>query len=669
MLIQSVHVKNFRCIIDATLNCEPLTALVGPNGAGKSSFLRALEMFYATRPTFGPEDFYGNDTTREIEITVTFTDLDSDAETKFKPYMQGDSLSVTRLLAISDSAPQTSLHGSRMQNAEFQAIRNAPSKTEARSQYNELRTNPQYAELPSVQSAQDVQDAIRAWEDSHPERCVRLRDDGKFFGFTEVGEGYLSRYTLFISIPAVRDAAEDATEGRGSPITDIMNLVVRSTLAEREEIATLKTETQQRYQDIMADIAQKDKSALEATLTRTLKTYVPDASVNLELAAGNIDVPLPSTDVKLVEDGYSAAVGQTGHGLQRAFILTMLQHLAVAQGPSPREVSDGDSSETQGQSSISETSDNAVKGLPNLTLGIEEPELYQHPSRQRHLASILLQLASGVIAGVSKRTQILYTTHSPLFVGLDRFHQVRAFRKVEPDPEMPRATQVTQVDGDSVAAEIWEAVDPNARPAEKFTWSTLEPRLRSIMTPWMGEGFFADVVALVEGEDDRAAILGTARSMGHDIESEGIAVIPCGGKSNLDCPLAIFRRFGIRTFVIWDGDHMDDNAIPGENRRLLRLLGQPAEDFPSTQVMSNFACFVRSMDETLRGDIGEERFQEIMKACQAKFEIRKSKHAMKNPVVIEELINQAGSQGLSCDALQQIVTNILKLREAQTSEG
>ena len=30
------------------------------------------------------------------------------------------------------------------------------------------------------------------------------------------------------------------------------------------------------------------------------------------------------------------------------------------------------------------------------------------------------------------------------------------------------------------------------------------------MTPWMGEGFFADVVVLVEGEDDRAAILGYA---------------------------------------------------------------------------------------------------------------------------------------------------------------
>ncbi len=58
--------------------------------------------------------------------------------------------------------------------------------------------------------------------------------------------------------------------------------------------------------------------------------------------------------------------------------------------------------------------------LPNLVLAIEEPELYQHPSRQRHLASVLLNLAEGALPGVAKNTQVIYTTHSPLFVGLDR---------------------------------------------------------------------------------------------------------------------------------------------------------------------------------------------------------------------------------------------------------
>jgi putative ATP-dependent endonuclease of the OLD family len=95
------------------------------------------------------------------------------------------------------------------------------------------------------------------------------------------------------------------------------------------------------------------------------------------------------------------------------------------------------------------------------------------------------------------------------------------------------------------------------------------------MTPWMSEGFFADVAVLVEGEDDRAAILGAARVLGKDPESDGIAIIPCGGKTNLDRPAAIFRELGIPVYVVWDSDHGSDDARPEYNHLLLRLLGQP----------------------------------------------------------------------------------------------
>ena len=46
------------------------------------------------------------------------------------------------------------------------------------------------------------------------------------------------------------------------------------------------------------------------------------------------------------------------------------------------------------------------------------------------------------------------------------------------------------------------------------------------MTPWLNEGFFADVVVLVEGEDDRAALLGTAYVLGVDFDAMGFAVLP-----------------------------------------------------------------------------------------------------------------------------------------------
>ena len=52
MIIESIHIKNYRSILDEKINCEELTALVGANGTGKSSFLRAIGLFYNTSPTW-----------------------------------------------------------------------------------------------------------------------------------------------------------------------------------------------------------------------------------------------------------------------------------------------------------------------------------------------------------------------------------------------------------------------------------------------------------------------------------------------------------------------------------------------------------------------------------------------------------------------------------------
>ena len=83
---------------------------------------------------------------------------------------------------------------------------------------------------------------------------------------------------------------------------------------------------------------------------------------------------MPRAVVKLVEDGYSSEVQRTGSGLQRAFILTMLQHLVLAQSVP---------AEPQGGQDVENAKQRLGFKLSNLILCIEEPELYQHPNRQR----------------------------------------------------------------------------------------------------------------------------------------------------------------------------------------------------------------------------------------------------------------------------------------------
>jgi putative ATP-dependent endonuclease of OLD family len=385
---------------------------------------------------------------------------------------------------------------------------------------------------------------------------------------------------------------------------------------------------------------------------------VPDASVDLEwITDQQIDIPMPRANMRLVEDGYPSLVGRAGHGLQRAFILTMLQHLAVAQAPSSPaatpQASDGES----GDYSSSAPSGPSIR-MPDLILGIEEPELYQHPNRQRHLSKILFQLAAGSVRGVAQNTQILYATHSPLFVDIERFDSVRLLRKHDPDDDRPKHTVVFQTDLDKIA-EIIEAAD--GKPKGTYSAETLRPRLQTLMTPWMNEGFFAGVAVLVEGEDDRAAILGVAKSKGHDFDSMEISVIPCMGKNNLDRPITIFRELRIPVYAVWDGDEGDNNAKPESNHRLLRLFSEPEKDWPE-KIADQYACFKRDLETTLKSELGEELFDTILADCQSEMGFAQRKDALKCPSVIQHLIEEAGKHGKTSATLEEIVARIVSLR-------
>lgn len=663
MIIKSVHVKNFRCILNETLNCESLTAIVGPNGAGKSSFLRALEFFYASGPRFSQDDFYNNDTEHDIEISISFTGLEEEATRRFALYLNGGELTVTRVLSLRDGKPSAKFHGATLQNGDFIPVREAGSATAVRQKYSELKQKPEYADLPSVNHQTAALEAMRQWELAHLEECSTQRDNGQFFGFTEVAQGYLGRFTRLISIPAVRDALEDATEGKGSAITEILDLVVRATLANRNELKELRQQAQQRYDEVMSGDTTDELRQLEGNLTSTLKTYVPDASVELKwITQGGVDIAMPRADIKLVEHDYSTMVAKAGHGLQRAFILTMLQQLAAVQA----ETSKGDEDvEGLGLTKQEASLQGSSFAVPSLVLAIEEPELYQHPSRQRHLASTLLKLASGELPGVARRTQVIYSTHSPLFVGIDRFNQVRVLRKVTNGSGRPRIAKVVEVTGDAVAKALWAACDGKDRsgnPVPEYTWETLRPRLQAIMTPWMAEGFFADVVVLVEGEDERTSILGAALARGFDFESQGIAVIPSRGKSSLDRPCLIFMSFGIPVYVIWDSDKGKRDANPRENHILLRIAGGQVSDWPCG-VYDGYACFEIRLEDTVRVEIGQQKFDSLLDQLQIAFGYSNREDAIKSPHLFGELLRRARTQGGTCPTLDTIIDSIMGLKQ------
>ena len=326
MQIQNVHVKNFRSILNESLPCDSLTALVGRNGSGKSSFLSALELFYNPAASVTPEDFYAEDVAQKIEIAVKYVDLNAEAKDFFSAYIDNDSLTVVRVFSDPQSGKSGSYHGMRLQNPDFVAIRNTGAAMDRRRKYNDIKGEEKYKSLPSINSADAVLRALDDWETQNPEHCKLRRDGGQFFGFRQVGHGYLGRYTKFILVPAVRDALEDATERRGSSVTELMDLVVRSVLAKRGNVEDFKQRTQDQYREIMNPMNLPELDNLSQDLSRTLQSFVPDAEVLLQWSElPDISIPLPQAEVKLMEDDYESRVERTGHGLQRAFITHVTQ--------------------------------------------------------------------------------------------------------------------------------------------------------------------------------------------------------------------------------------------------------------------------------------------------------------------------------------------------------
>jgi len=656
MRICNVHIKNFRCIFDENIEFENLATLVGPNGSGKSAVLRAIDLFYQTKSTVTEDDYYNKDMSQAIEIAVTLKDLSEEEKGLFQKYVRDNMLTVTNII----QSGVEKYHGTIFQNPDFAEVRKGPRRSDIQDAYRKLLTREEYSVLPKVRSADDAENEMQKWELEHPKKCEWIRDEGQFFGFRQVGQAHLERYSRFIFVPAVRDAEQDALDRSGSAMYELMELLVRSVMAQEERFKEFKNRVQDEYKELISPEAIPQLESLGDRLTDSLRCYVPSASVRLSWeTAESVNIPMPKADVKLEEDGFPSPVDKVGHGLQRAFILSMLQSLVAVQYQYQEQVGELGSSEES-----DEQIESSIGKLPDLILAIEEPELYQHPNRQRYLSKILSGLSEGGIAGVAERTQVIYSTHSPLFVDLFRFDSIRRLTK-RPNSgvvTLPMITQIARTNMESIAKKL-EAVQ-DERPERPFTSESLKARMVAIMTPWVNEGFFADVLVLVEGEDDRSAILGAARMMGFDFEGEGIAVIPCDGKASIDRPFLVFSELGIPTYLVFDGDGHEEEGKRGEktNRILQRLLGvSNVRDVPRTEITERYATFETELDRFLRGRVGEEIYTKISLKFIRDYGYSGLNQCKKSPTFVQSILEEAKKGGITISELVEIVKNIKAL--------
>jgi predicted ATP-dependent endonuclease of OLD family len=251
---------------------------------------------------------------------------------------------------------------------------------------------------------------------------------------------------------------------------------------------------------------------------------------------------------------------------------------------------------------------------PDLILAIEEPELYLHPSRCRYLANLLLQLAERAEVGLGTSNQIIYTSHSPYFVDLHRFDQIRLVRKVpSPDSLVPQSV-ITRFSLSQAAEEVAKVC--NADPAH-FTGASFRARAMPVMNTIVYEGFFADVVVVVEGLSEVGILWKLQEIMKKNWPELGIVVVPASGKNNIDRPTVIFRGLSIPTYFTFDADSdlmgkgEKEEDAKNRNYKYLRLAGVSIEDFPETQVHDTWAVFRENPEGILKETLGSGTFESI----------------------------------------------------------
>ena len=517
-----------------------------------------------------------------------------------------------------------------------------------RAAYNQLRVQEVYSNLSPATSDAQVRAGLSDWETAHPDLCELGEDDGQFFGFSNVGRGLLQRHISFVYVPAVRDAASDAADKSGTVAHQIIELLVKTVVERRADFRAWKEQTEIAYQQLVDPENLGELTELSGELSSTLQDYYNDTSIDLQWQpAGEFHASLPAAEVLLTEKGHTGPVEGKGHGLQRAFVFTLLQHLAKALHLQTEPDQDPIENDQDGESHT-------------LILAIEEPELYQHPTKQRHFSRILSQLAIGTLPGVIGSNQVLICSHSPHFISMDRFSDIRlARRKILDDGTKPLG--IACVSEQQVCDRINQILELEGN--DLYLPDLLAARMH-ILDPLVAEGFFASLAVLVEGAGDKAAVIAAANARNIDLEALGIAVLPVGGKLNLSRPQAVFELFGIPTFTIFDADQdlAENNQHPETNMAIQRQAGEANPIDFRTHVGEKHASFVTNLEAILKDEFGETLASELEKARYKYF--LKNARILKNPVALSEVLRGCYREGAVSATFENIIDRILEINGA-----
>lgn len=627
MQLQSVEISHFRSIETIRVDFSNFTALIGANNSGKSTILRAIEIFFEASPKIEIDDHYYKDPEIPIMISCMFSDFTPQETDEFASAIIDDELQVSRELGA--QSPDSGIYSvTALGYPPFQAIREEQNGNRQRGLYAEFRND--MPELPAARNSDALKTALSEWEAGHQEQLEPHRVRG-FFGAVNVANGKLKKKTSVRLVPAVKDAAIEFSDSKRSPVLGLLRDIAKQTIENRQELKDF-VETATAEVVRLTDPTQIPQlMGISEQLTESVQQFYADTELNANWDQPEpFEVKFPQPRISVTHRDVETGVEFVGHGLQRAILFALVHYLAQRQS----EEEEGDYTEAQS----------------DIVLLVEEPEIYQHPTKQNVIYDSLKKISGGFNRQTGIRIQVIYATHSEKFIRMPDFDSARIIRKTDraPRPETVCSSYTLQDCSTDFAA----IATPNEEPMPA---EAMAAKLH-IFSREISEGFFAERIVLVEGVTDKAVLEGAYLASGREIDHEGIAVISVEGKTKLEKPALIFSKLGIPIYVVLDNDEGDGENEIRNNRKIQQICGsEEIVDWPEG-CGERLACFSGNLEQYFLEVLGDE-YERSMNQMAANFSLS-VKDIKKTPAAMSGAFLIARNRGIQFEFLDEIIERI-----------